>query len=74
MEEQEIMKMYNITKLQKQLVDLMIEANLSRKTALIILKWMGTEEMEKEMVEYIQKHKEYITDHQVLQHLARMVQ
>lgn len=74
MKEQEILRRYNITKLQKDLVDTMIEVGLSHKISQTILSWIKTPQQELDMLEYIQRHKKNITDHQVIQHLAKMIQ
>lgn len=66
------MKM-DILTIQRKLVKMMHGLNLPYEMATITLNMLKTEEQLQEMIDYILENKDIITDHQTLQHLAKIL-
>ena len=63
----------SLTRTEKSLIDLMADVGLSKKTAVIVIKYLKEKKQQKAMINYIKEHQDYITDHQTIQHLAKMI-
>ena len=58
--------------IQRKLAEMMHNLNLLYEGATITLNMLKTEEQLQEMMDYIIKNEDIITDHQTLQHLAKI--
>ena len=57
----------------KLLMKTMRKFKISKETALIISKNLTTKKQQQEMIDYINKWSDIITDHQALQHAIKIV-
>ena len=67
------MRNMEILAIQRKLAEMMHNLNLSYEVATITLNMLKTEEQLQEMMDYIIKNEDIITDHQTLQHLAKIL-
>ena len=65
--------MIEITPTVDKLIELMKKAQFSTETALLIGTNLKTEDQQKEMIAYLEKYKDIMTDHQAIQHLKKML-
>ena len=57
----------------EKLIEKMYKLGLSKRTATAVMNMLKTEEQLQEMMDYIIKNEDIITDHQTLQHLAKIL-
>ena len=62
-----------ISETLKELKKTMIKINLSLNTAEVIVSNLRTEEQQKEMINYLLKWEDIITDHQAIQHINKIL-
>ena len=62
-----------VTETLRTLKKTMLKVNLSLKTAEIIVSNLRTQEQQQEMIDYLMKWEDIITDHQAIQHINKII-
>lgn len=62
-----------ILTISEKLIVKMYKLGLSKRTATAVMNMLKTEEQLQEMMDYIIENEDIITDHQTLQHLAKIL-